>query len=115
VQQKINQKNAFSLDLIEHIDDVLETQEQQSTDPDCNTNFQAASYTLDASVKIYSCRVDAVHNEAYRVLGGLSRTSQADNDDEVLLSPTTSRLLQLILPRMPRRKPPAREKGKQGV
>jgi len=69
--QKINQKNSWSLNLIEHIDDVLKTQEESST-TDGVTNFQAASCTLDASVKIYSCRVDSMHNETYRVLGGLT-------------------------------------------
>lgn len=37
-------------------------------------NFQVASCTLEASVKIYSTRVDSVHNDAYRVVSGLSRT-----------------------------------------
>lgn len=30
-----------------------------------------AAGTLDASTKIYAVRVDAVHADAYRVLGGL--------------------------------------------
>lgn len=33
--------------------------------------LQMASCTLDASVKIYSCRVDSIHSEAYKVLGGI--------------------------------------------
>jgi condensin complex subunit 2 len=42
------------------------------------------SCTLDAGVKIYSCKVDAVHKETFRVLGGLStgKERQADSDDE---------------------------------
>lgn len=32
---------------------------------------QVAAGTLDASTKIYAVRVDAVHADAYRVLGGL--------------------------------------------
>ena len=39
-------------------------------------NFQLASNTLDTSVKIYSYRVDSVHNDTYRVLSGLNRTSK---------------------------------------
>ncbi|KAM3867706.1 condensin complex subunit 2 [Diretmus argenteus] len=35
------------------------------------TNFKVAAGTLDASTKIYAVRVDAVHADAYRVLGGL--------------------------------------------
>ena len=33
--------------------------------------IQVAAGTLDASTKIYAVRVDAVHADAYRVLGGL--------------------------------------------
>lgn len=33
--------------------------------------LKVAAGTLDASTKIYAVRVDAVHADAYRVLGGL--------------------------------------------
>ena len=36
-------------------------------------NFAKASCTLDASVLLYSGRVDSVHKDAYRMAGGLSR------------------------------------------
>lgn len=39
-----------------------------------------ASSTLDASAKIYAGRVDAVHAETYKVLSGLGRG--ADKQDE---------------------------------
>jgi condensin complex subunit 2 len=71
--QKINQKNSWSLDLIDHIDDVLQSN-FNSEEGSGVGNFQAASCTLDASVKIYSYRVDSIHNETYRVLGDLSLT-----------------------------------------
>ncbi|KAI3702732.1 hypothetical protein L6452_28484 [Arctium lappa] len=35
-----------------------------------------ASCTLEAGVKIYSMRVDSVHSEAYKVLGGINRVGQ---------------------------------------
>jgi hypothetical protein len=41
------------------------------------TNFQRASVTLDASVKIYGSRVDCVHTIAFQTLSGLSRTAAA--------------------------------------
>ncbi len=46
-------------------------------------NFQRASCTLDASVKIYSYRVDSVHKDTYKVLGGMNRTDDkgAENSD----------------------------------
>lgn len=34
-------------------------------------SLKVAAGTLDASTKIYAVRVDAVHADAYRVLGGL--------------------------------------------
>lgn len=37
----------------------------------CVCVLQVAAGTLDASTKIYAVRVDAVHADAYRVLGGL--------------------------------------------
>jgi hypothetical protein len=37
------------------------------------TNFQMASGTIEAGVKIYSSRVDSVHSETYKVLSNLSR------------------------------------------
>lgn len=37
-------------------------------------NFQKASCTLDASVKIYSYRVDDTWNSSYKILENLSRT-----------------------------------------
>nr|XP_056716457.1 condensin complex subunit 2 [Euleptes europaea] len=39
------------------------------------TNFKIAAGTLDASTKIYAVRVDAVHADVYRVLGGLGKDS----------------------------------------
>ena len=47
------------------------------------TNFQRASCTLDAGVKIYSYRVDSVHNSIYKTLGGLSRTAATSPQEEV--------------------------------
>ena len=45
-------------------------------------NFQVASSTLDAGAKIYAGRVDFVHKETYRVLGGLGRGGQAADDSD---------------------------------
>jgi condensin complex subunit 2 len=69
---------------LDYIDTVLDVGERQRESPssqaggrsDPTTNFQLASNTLDASVKIYACRVDNVHNEAFKVLGGLSRSDK---------------------------------------
>lgn len=77
-ENKINQKNTWSLQLIDHINDLVKPSEEDGD----QTNFQKASCTLDAGVKIYSYRVDSVHNETFKVLGGLNRTSQNDEGEE---------------------------------
>lgn len=46
------------------------------------TNFQLAGVTLDAGVKIYCSRVDSVHSNAFKVLGGLSRNTGHDGREE---------------------------------
>lgn len=47
-------------------------------------NFQRASCTLDASIKIWACRVDDVWSSSYRVLENLSRSDggQAPGEEE---------------------------------
>ncbi|NWI54865.1 CND2 protein, partial [Calyptomena viridis] len=43
---------------------------------------QVAVGTLDAGAKIYSVRVDTVHADTYRVLGGLGKNSSPAKDPE---------------------------------
>ncbi|XP_048585600.1 condensin complex subunit 2 [Nematostella vectensis] len=73
-ENKINSKNAFGLDLIDYMQDLIKTVKEGEM-----TNFQVASCTLDASAKIYAGRVDSIHAQAYKMLGGLGR---AENQDE---------------------------------
>ncbi|GER53225.1 condensin complex subunit 2 [Striga asiatica] len=78
-ENKINQKNTWELNLIDHLCDIIKVEEENDTE----TNFQKASCTLEAGVKIYSMRVDSVHSEAYKVLGGINRVGQEDEQDHV--------------------------------
>ena len=39
-----------------------------------DSSWKKLSQTLDAGAKIYGLRVDSVHTETYKVLGGLNRT-----------------------------------------
>lgn len=75
-ENKISQKNTWSLNLIDHMADLVKPSEEGRT-----TNFQHASCTLDAGIKIYSYRVDSVHSEAFKVLGGLSRSAGAAEEE----------------------------------
>src|SRR5689334_15004454 len=84
MMQKINKTNAWSLKLIDYIADVLEKEINNSKKAEQGTNFTTASSTLDASIKIYSSRVDSVHKAAYKIFGGLSRTekNKTENGEE---------------------------------
>ena len=97
-ENKINASNSWSLRLIENIDNFLEEEtekdvraeqeeEEQVAEESSTTNqpqdnrrvnFTKASCTLDASVKIYSYRVDDVHLTSYKVLANLHRNSHKD-------------------------------------
>ncbi|XP_068666987.1 condensin complex subunit 2-like isoform X2 [Aristolochia californica] len=76
-ENKINQKNTWELSLLDHLIEIIKVEE----DDDAETNFQKASCTLEAGVKIYSMRVDSVHSEAYKVLGGINRAGREDDKE----------------------------------
>ncbi|KAK4789301.1 hypothetical protein SAY86_020620 [Trapa natans] len=80
-ENKINQKNTWELGLIDHLYEIINVEEER----DAETNFQKASCTLEAGVKIYSLRVDSVHSEAYKVLGGINRAGQDDEPDDAVV------------------------------
>lgn len=67
-ENKITAHNTWGLPLIEHLEDLIQDEGAVR-----RTNFQKASVTLDAGVKIYSYRVDSVHTETFKMLGGLGR------------------------------------------
>ncbi|CAK0893362.1 unnamed protein product [Prorocentrum cordatum] len=96
-ENKISTKNAFDLPLIDHMDDIVDgfmgggraakgggagsssraSQGRSSKAPASEEEaqehrFHEASCTIEASARIYACRVDCVHTDTYRVLGGLS-------------------------------------------
>uniref|UniRef100_A0A8C9DQ26 Condensin complex subunit 2 n=1 Tax=Prolemur simus TaxID=1328070 RepID=A0A8C9DQ26_PROSS len=76
-ENKITTKNAFGLHLIDFMSEILK---QKDTEP---TNFKVAAGTLDASTKIYAVRVDAVHADVYRVLGGLGKDAPSPEEVEI--------------------------------
>ncbi|XP_038974901.1 condensin complex subunit 2 isoform X1 [Phoenix dactylifera] len=75
-ENKINQKNTWELGLIDHLSEIIRVRPED----DDETNFQKASCTLEAGVKIYSMRVDSVHSEAYKVLGGINRAGREEEE-----------------------------------
>ena len=110
-ENKINAGNSWGLQLIENMDKFLNVdtngddgdedenltprsqggdgrdelraaRKMKSRDEKGRINFTKASCTLDASVKIYSYRVDDVHLSSYRVLANLNRTDNKKDDEE---------------------------------
>lgn len=92
---KITARNTWSLNLIDYMPMLFKTQTSarrksvsfadgasptvgQSAE---DTNFQLAGVTLDAGVRIYCSRVDSVHTNAFKVLGGLAQTGTGVEHD----------------------------------
>jgi condensin complex subunit 2 len=107
-ENKINTTNSWNLNIIDQMDSILSFNDDNSDNmPVDNTsndaiddgngitsttsaksgiggrvNFTKASCTLDASVKIYSYRVDDVHLTSYKVLANLNRTQSTKSSDK---------------------------------
>lgn len=93
-ENKVSVKNAFDLHLIDHMDDIVDSfmGAGKSTrvskggtarvSEEGENRFHEASCTIEASARIYACRVDCVHTDTYRVLGGLNSADLADEADE---------------------------------
>jgi condensin complex subunit 2 len=74
---KVNMKNAFDVELIEHIGELM--QRYQSGDGEMN--FHRAAGTLDASARIYAYRVDQVHNDVFKVKGSIMQLGEDDKEN----------------------------------
>lgn len=61
---------------------ALCSKENEEDDADDTYNFQKASCTLDASIKIYSYRVDDTWNSSYKILENLSRTDDTSSKQQ---------------------------------
>ncbi|XP_033328948.2 condensin complex subunit 2 [Megalopta genalis] len=80
-ENKINVKNAFSLEIIDFMTYMIKKQDENMS------NLQVATVSLDVSTKIYGYRVDSVHTEIMKLAGGLDKQvdepvtndTQADN------------------------------------
>ncbi|XP_049874178.1 condensin complex subunit 2 [Pectinophora gossypiella] len=78
-ENKINKDNAWNLQLIDFMTSMLRKHDSRME------NLQTASTVVDASARIYSFRVDAVHYDVLKMAGGLSKAAQTKRgkkDDE---------------------------------
>mmetsp|Transcript_2606 Transcript_2606/g.6248 ORF Transcript_2606/g.6248 Transcript_2606/m.6248 type:complete len:826 (-) Transcript_2606:258-2735(-) len=107
-ENKISTKNAWELPLIDHMDSIVDsfmggrkaqaaakankaaaerrasrasTGSQPSKEEEEENRFHEASCTIEASARIYACRVDCVHTDTYRVLGGLNSADLGDEEE----------------------------------
>ena len=78
--QKITAKNSWNLELIDHMGSLIK-EDGSEREHRGGVNFQKASCTLDASIKIYSHRVDDTWSSSFRILENLSRGNQNGEDD----------------------------------
>ena len=76
-ENKISAKNSWSLDLIDNMGEMILNDGGRR-----GVNFLKASCTIDASVKIYSHRVDDTWTSSMRILQNLSRNSEPQEDDD---------------------------------
>lgn len=71
-ENKINPKNAFSLQMIDFMTYMIKKQDANMS------NLQVASTSLDVSTKIYGFRVDGVHMDILKMMGGLGQQEKDD-------------------------------------
>merc|ERR1712051_566306 len=76
-ENKINTKNAFHLQLIDYMSEMMRNKKASEMD-----NFQAASCALDASAKIYAYRVDSVHSDTLKLAGGVGDTNKENEGNK---------------------------------
>ncbi|XP_066593954.1 condensin complex subunit 2 [Prorops nasuta] len=69
-ENKINIKNAFSLDMIDLMAYMIKKRDTNMS------NLQVASTSLDVSTKIYGYRVDGLHTEILKMAGVIDKTEQ---------------------------------------
>lgn len=75
-ENKINIKNAFSLEVIDFMTYMIKKQDNNMS------NLQVASTSLDVSSKIYGFRVDSVHTEIIKIMGGLDKQAIGDAEED---------------------------------
>lgn len=80
-QNKVNAKNAFDLDT-DFVQNISQLLGDNNGRRDNESSWLRASASLDASAKIYGFRVDQVHQETYKVLGGLHRQEMMNKSNQ---------------------------------
>ncbi|KAL7712356.1 Condensin complex subunit 2 [Entamoeba marina] len=90
-QRKVTEKNAWTLPLIDYIDEWIEV---DTTDSKGSANFVKAGMAIDAGVQIYSVRVDAVHKKTFAVVDTIRQAEVVDDGDLSSFDETPEKLLE---------------------
>ncbi|ELP91055.1 hypothetical protein EIN_267910 [Entamoeba invadens IP1] len=72
--KKVTKKNAWEMPLIDIMEEVINDNKK--------TTFQTASTSIDASLQIYSCRVDDVYQAFYSFANHLNVNSEIEDDED---------------------------------
>ena len=83
-ENKINVKNAFSLEIIDFMTYLIKKQDKEMS------NLQVASTSLDVSAKIYGYRVDGVHTDILKMIGGLDKQDKKDSNGNDTINETNA-------------------------
>ncbi|KAF7383539.1 hypothetical protein HZH66_012889 [Vespula vulgaris] len=75
-ENKINAKNAFSLEMIDFMTFMVTKRNSELT------NLQVASTSLDVCTKIYGFRVDGIYTEILKMVGALDRQKDDNSNNE---------------------------------
>ena len=77
-RNKVNKSNAFENRLIDEVDKIFKVLQVKSEDE----SWVNYSTVIDACGKIYGYCVDYLHDEAFKILGGVNRTADIEQGDE---------------------------------
>ncbi|CAF1390088.1 unnamed protein product [Adineta ricciae] len=86
-KNKINIRNAFQIPLVERLPEVLELVAFDDKVSRHEPNFVKVGSIIDTSAKIYSLRVDALHNETQKLSGSIQPMDDEDTDESIQNDP----------------------------
>ncbi|KAJ6244320.1 condensin complex subunit 2 [Anaeramoeba flamelloides] len=78
--KRLTKKNAWSLNLIDHMSEVIQSKAKEKNKKGSETDFTVACFTIDAGAKLYGIRVDSVLGEVYKMVSDLNRSTNSNNN-----------------------------------
>ncbi|KAJ3452021.1 condensin complex subunit [Anaeramoeba flamelloides] len=78
--KRLTKKNAWSLNLIDHMSEVIQSKAKEKNKKGSETDFTVACFTIDAGAKLYGIRVDSVLGEVYKMVSDLNRSTNSNKN-----------------------------------